>query len=205
MIDFLTEMGPQLAYFILFLGACVEGESVVLTAGFLAYTGFLKLEWVMTIAFFSTLFADQILFFIGHSRGARILARHPEWQERTKRIFRLLHKHNILFILGFRFVYGIRTLSPLVIGTAGISVKRFIVLNFVAAIIWTIISCVGGYMLGYFFADKIEQIVHQIGHYQKIVVLTLAVLIIFSLGGIGIYRKIVETRKKKKNRIDPNA
>ena len=159
----------------------------------------------MLIAFFSTLFADQILFFIGHRRGADILARHPQWQQRTKKIFKLLHQYNILFILGFRFVYGIRTLSPLVIGTAGISIKRFIILNFIAAVIWTVISCVGGYMLGYFFADRIEQIVHQIGHYQKIVVITLAVFITFLLGGTYIYRKAVQTRKKKKNRIDPGV
>ncbi len=202
MIDFLTKIGPHLAYFILFLGACVEGESVVLTAGFLSYTGFLDLKWVMCISFFGTLFADQILFLIGHWRGTRILARHPSWQKRTKKIFTLLHKYNVLFILGFRFIYGIRTLSPLVIGTAGISIKRFIILNFISAIIWTVISCLAGYMLGYFFADNIEQIIQQIAHYQKTVVMVLVSLVIGGVIGFYFYRKASHLQKKKKNRID---
>lgn len=205
MIDFLIEMGPHLAYFILLLGSFVEGESVVLTAGFLAYTGFLKLEWVMLIAFCGTLFADQLLFLIGHRRGAEVLARHPKWQKRTEKIFALLHKYDTLFILSFRFIYGIRTLTPLVIGTSRISVKRFVILNFIAAILWTLISCMAGYMLGYFFADSIERIFHQIGHYQKIIFLTLSVLIIGIAGAIYGYRKVSQKYKKGKNRIDPTA
>ena len=197
LIDYLTTLGPHLAYFILFLGSCVEGESIVLTAGFLAYTGFLELKWVMVIAFFSTLLADQALFFVGHYRGRKILARHPEWQEKTRKIFTLLHKHNVLFILGFRFIYGIRTLSPLVIGAAGVSIERFIVLNLIAAVIWTVISCTGGYLLGYFFADKIEQMIVQVNHYQKVVVLGIGFLAFFVVGGVYIYRKWNASSKKE--------
>ena len=205
LLDFLTEIGPHLAYFILLLGSFVEGESVVLTSGFLAYTGFLELKWVMLIAFCGTLFADQLLFFIGCRRGAEVLARHPAWQARVQKIFALLHKYDVLFILSFRFIYGIRTLSPFVIGTAGVSIKRFVILNFVAAVLWTFISCGAGYMLGYFFADSIEQILSQIGHYQKIIFLTLGILIIAVAAITYSYRKLLQKRKKKKNGIDPMA
>ena len=203
MIEYLTNLGPHAAYLILLLGACVEGESVVLTAGFLSYIGFLKIKWVMLIAFLGTLIADQVLFFIGHRCGPDLLERHPKWKKRTEKIFRLLKKYDLWFILGFRFVYGIRTLSPLVIGTMGVPVRRFVILNFIAASIWTLISCSLGYLLGYFFADRIENIIHRIGHYQKIIVISLGIVLISIFGIIWLYKKITQNAKKDKKSIDP--
>ena len=203
MIEYLTNLGPHVAYLILLLGACVEGESIVLTAGFLAYIGFLKIEWVMLIAFLGTLIADQVLFYIGHRRGPDLLERHPKWKKRTERIFRLLKKYDLWFILGFRFVYGIRTLSPLVIGTMGVPVRRFVILNLIAAVIWTVISCSLGYLLGYFFADSIEHMIYKIGHYQKIIVISLGIAVIIIFLILWFYRKTTQNTKKVKNPIDP--
>lgn len=167
MLEFFQTHGPFLAYVILFLGACVEGESIVLTASFLAYTGYLSLPWVMGIAFTATLTADQSLFYIGRFYGPGILNKRPKLKEKAEKVFRLLHKYKILFILGFRFVYGIRTASPLIIGTSGLSPKIFTIWNVIAAVIWTVISCYGGYTLGYFFADDLEALIETFGTYQK--------------------------------------
>lgn len=189
MIEFLTEHGPTLAYIILFLGSLVEGESVVLSAGFLAYTGFLRLDYVMMIAFFATVTADQSLYYVGRFYGPGLLARHPKWQDRTAKIFRLLNKYSVGFILTFRFIYGIRTLSPLVIGTSGIPIRRFTILNFIAAVIWTVLSCSGGYLLGYLFADDIEEMMALAVRYQHIVVLSLLGLVL-GAGGFFYWRRM---------------
>src|SRR3546814_54852 len=127
----------------------------------------------MIFAFVATLFADQILFYVGRFYGPGLLERYPKLKEKSKRIFELLHKYNTPFILGFRFVYGIRTASPLIIGTSGVSIKRFTILNFLAAVIWTIVSCLGGYLLGYLFADVIEEAIFKVGHYQKVAFLSI--------------------------------
>lgn len=197
MIEFFTAHGPGLAYIILFLGSLVEGESIVLTASFLAYTGFLSLPKVMMIAFIATLCADQILFYVGRFYGPGLLERRPKLKEKSKRIFELLHKYNTPFILGFRFVYGIRTASPLIIGAAGIDIKRFAILNFLAAVIWTTISCLGGYFLGYLFADVIEDVIHNVGHYQKIIFLSVGGILIVVFGIFYARKKWV--RKNKSN------
>lgn len=196
MIDLLTEYGPTLAYFILLLGACVEGETIVLSASFLAYTGFLSLPTVMLVAFCGTLFADQGLFFIGRHYGPALLERHPKLKEKSQRIFDLLHKHNVLFILSFRFIYGIRTASPLVIGTAGVPVRRFLILNLIAAVIWTVISCVGGYLLGYFFADDIQEMLIKVKHMHKYLFLGLGGVIAL-VAALIFLRKWARRRKYK--------
>ena len=195
MIEFFTTHGPWLAYVILFLGSLVEGESIVLTASFLAYTGFLSLPKVMTIAFVATLFADQTLFYVGRFYGPGLLERYPKLKEKSKRVFALLHKYNTPFILGFRFVYGIRTASPLIIGAAGVDISRFTILNFCAAVIWTVISCLGGYFLGYLFADVIEDVIHKVGHYQKIAFIGVGSFLVI---GLGIFYLRKKWREKKR-------
>ncbi len=175
-IQFVQDWG----YLAVLLGSMVEGESVILTASFMAYQGILSLPKIMIIAFLGTLFADQALFYVGRYYGKRFFKKFPQLQERSKRAFDLLHRWDIWFILSFRFIYGIRTISPLVIGAARVEPKRFIPLNLLAALIWTIISCIGGYMLGGTF----ELIVENFDVLKKYFILVpLGIAFI----GLGIY------------------
>ena len=135
-------------YLAVFLGSLIEGESVILTAGFLASQGYLALYKIILVSFVGTVFADQALFFLGHWSGDWILNRFPSTQKPAARAFRLLHKYNTLYILTFRFIYGIRIISPVIIGAAGISFLRFAVLNVIAAAIWASLSCSAGYVFG---------------------------------------------------------
>lgn len=140
-------------YWAVFLGSLIEGESVILTAGFLASQGYLSLPKIILVSFTGTLIADQTLFFVGHLWGHKILNYFPKFQPPAKRAFELLHRYNTLFILTFRFIYGIRTISPIIIGAAQIPFKRFAILNLIAAVIWSVLSCTCGYLFGGFLMN----------------------------------------------------
>jgi len=143
-VDFLKEWG----YIAVFFGSLVEGESVILAACFLAHLGHLSLIKIMIIAFCGTLFADQALYYVGRHYGAALIQKFHRLHAPANRAFNLLHKWDVWFILSFRFIWGIRTISPIVIGSSGIKPQRYTPLNLIAAIAWTLISCIGGYMLG---------------------------------------------------------
>lgn len=143
-IEFIKNWG----YIVVLLGSMVEGESIILTACVMAYMGYLSIAKIVLIAFLGTLIADQSLYYLGRYYGPAILSRFPRFDKSAQRAFTLLHKWDIWLILSFRFIYGIRIISPIVIGSAGVSPKRFIPLNVVAAFVWTAISCTGGYLLG---------------------------------------------------------
>lgn len=192
------EYGPTVGYIVLLLGSFVEGESVVLTAGFFSFKGYLSLPLIILISFSGSLFADQLLFFLGRIYGPGILERKPALRDKAHKAFALLHRYHIWFILGFRFIYGIRTVSPFVIGASGISVKRFAILNVIAAAIWAVLSCCAGYLLGYFFADEIDYAISQAIKFQKYTVTGILVL----LTSIAVY--LYYRRKKKKKDIDEN-
>jgi membrane protein DedA with SNARE-associated domain len=142
------EFVQQWGYWAVFLGSLVEGESVILTASAMARLGHLNIYKVALIAFCGTLIADQGLFFVGRYYGDAIFTKFPTLKQKSTKAFELLHKYDAAYIIACRFIYGIRTLSPIVIGAAGVKPARFIPLNFISALVWATISCTGGYLLG---------------------------------------------------------
>lgn len=142
------EIVKDWGYIAVLFGAMIEGESVILTACVMAYLGYLSIAKIVAIAFMGTLVADQGLYYVGRFYGERILERFPKLKTPSEKAFLLLHRWDIWYILSFRFIYGIRIVSPIVIGSAGITPQRFIPLNFISAVVWTSVSCTGGYLLG---------------------------------------------------------
>lgn len=182
-IDFIQTWG----YVAVLLGSMIEGESVILTACFLAYQGYMSLPKIMIIAFCGTLFADQALYQLGYHYGPAFLERFPKMKDRSARAFRLLHKWDIWYILSFRFIYGIRIISPIVIGAAGVKPSRFIPLNFLAAAIWTLVSCIGGYLLG----ETVSHVLENFDVIQRYMAFILIGLIVLG----GVLYKFVFKRK----------
>ena len=134
--------------FALFVGAGVEGETVVVTGGLFARQGLVPLAGAMAAAATGSFVADQLLFTLGrryrdHPRVRRIAAR-PGFA----RALALLERHPIGFIFGFRFIYGIRTVSPIAIGASQVGRRRFVTLNAFAAAIWGICFTTAGYLFG---------------------------------------------------------
>ena len=156
----------QWGYLAVFFGSLVEGESVILTASAMASMGYLSITKIALIAFTGTLIADQTLYLVGWYYGPSIFDRFPRVKTRAERAFKLLHRYDIAFIIACRFIYGIRTTSPVVIGAAGVKPSRFIPLNFLSALIWTVVSCTGGYYLG----EAMMHVFEYFHIFQKIII-----------------------------------
>ena len=135
-------------YVIILIGTFLEGETVLVVGGFLAHRGYLELPWVIAAAFMGTLAGDQLFFFLGRKKGLPYLNKRPAWQAKAGRVFGLLQKHQLWIILGFRFLYGFRTVTPFLIGSSGIAPVRFAVLNVVGAALWALVFGILGYLLG---------------------------------------------------------
>ncbi|MBI1424175.1 MAG: DedA family protein [Gammaproteobacteria bacterium] len=176
-------------YLAILIGTFLEGETIVVIAGFLANRGYLELEWIIACAFIGTYVGDQLFFYIGKWRGTRILAKRPHWQLRSKRVFELLHRHQTLVILGFRFLYGLRTVTPFLIGMSGVKPLRYLILNGLGAIIWAIAIGVLGYVLG----QTVELFLAHVKKYE----LTILVSIILLAAAYWLYRWRNEQRQIK--------
>ena len=132
----------------IFVWTFFEGETVLLVAGFLAQQGYISLELSILAAFLGSMSGDQLYFQIGRKFGRQVLERRPRWRAAADRALRLLVRYQNLFILSFRFIYVVRNVASFSIGLAGVSFRRFIVLNAVAAAVWALSFGLGGYYFG---------------------------------------------------------
>ncbi len=144
----LEELLQSWGYVAILIGTFLEGETIVIFAGVFASQGMMSLPLVFATALGGTFFGDQVYFTIGKRWGSRLLYSRPSLKRKTRSVFRLLKKYETGFILSFRFIYGLRNVSPFVIGMNGIGHPRFAFLNFIAAFAWATIFAGGGYMLG---------------------------------------------------------
>jgi membrane protein DedA with SNARE-associated domain len=108
-------------------------------------------------------FSDSLL---GRKKGIAFLNKHPSWQTRADRIGKLLQKHQNLVILLFRFVYGIRAVTPVLIGVSNVSSFKFLVLNAIGAITWAIALT----SLGYFFGHAAELLLDDVKKFEFVII-----------------------------------
>ena len=135
---------------------------MILTASALAAKKLLSIWIIVAVTFAGTLVADQLIFLLGHFYGPSsvryVRQRWPSVNPLIDKVLSFLGRNETSFMLSFRFIYGIRIISPFVLGAYGISFRRFSVLNIVAAVLWTALICAIGYFLGSVF-DRIEWVV----------------------------------------------
>lgn len=135
-------------YLATFAWTFVEGETFVLFAAFAAAQGLISAPWLLLAACLGSFCGDQCYFWIGRAFGRRVLARRPKWQARVDRVLGTLRRYDAWFILTFRFIYGVRNIASFAIGLSGVGWSRFLVLNFVAALLWAASFVGAGYLSG---------------------------------------------------------
>ena len=88
--------------------------------------------------------------------------------------------HQTALILGFRFLYGLRTITPFALGMSRVRRGYFFLLNTLSALVWAAAMGTGGYLFGNF----LRVIVIDIKQYGIKVFWVLAII-----GGLiwGIY------------------
>ncbi len=165
----LEELVRNYGYIIIAVGTFLEGETILIVAGFLAHSGYLQLPFVIIAGFAGTFFGDQLYFYVGRIKGRKFIDKKLVWKVKAERVFRLLKKYQNRLILGFRFIYGMRTVTPFVLGASGISPVKYSVLNFFGGLAWAV--AIG--VLGFYFGHAIEYFLSGIKPYEKWVVLGL--------------------------------
>ena len=153
----LTHYLATYGYLALFIGTFLEGETILIIAGFAAFNGHLSLPLCILAAFLGSFAGDQTAFYVGRYNRRFLETRLKKWECRIERVHRLLEKHQVLVLLSFRFFYGFRNITPFAVGTTNVSPLRFFALNAVGAAVWAVSFGLGGYYLG----DVLERFLRQ--------------------------------------------
>ena len=171
-IGFIVEAFLQTyGYWAILIGTFLEGETILVLGGLAAHLGYMDLTGVILAAFVGSLFGDQLFFFLGRRHSNFLLNRRPSWKSKLERANRLIDRFQTPLILGFRFLYGLRTVMPFAIGISSVPVLRFVFLNAIGAIVWSGIVACGGYLFG----NALEGLIGNIRHYETILFALVAV------------------------------
>lgn len=150
----------RFGYLAIGLGTFLEGETVLLAGGAFAHKGLLSLPGVIVAAFVGSLAGDQLWFFAGRHFGRRVIERRPRWKAQVARIDGFVARFGTAFVLGFRFLYGLRSVTPLFLGASGYPALRFALFNVIGAAVWAVGFGVGGWALGATLATVLRRSVH---------------------------------------------
>lgn len=194
MADFISEYG----YFAILLGCFLEGETVLVLGAIAAKLGYLDLGLVILAGMTGTFAGDNLYFFLGRCYGDRLLRKWPVWRKRSIVVKKLLRKYDAWFIIGFRFIYGVRSICPFVIGMSKVSPRRFMVLDFLAGGAWAALIGGASYALG----SAVELFIAEVQGFE---IYILGAVVMAALAGWIFYLVRVRTDVQQYIRIAADA
>jgi membrane protein DedA with SNARE-associated domain len=159
-------------YMAIMVGTFFEGETILVLGGFTAHRGYLTLPWVIASAFVGSLCGDQLFFHLGRRYGHVLLARRPSWRNRVEKTTALLERFGRPFMIGFRFLYGLRTVSPFAIGLSRIPAREFFLYNAAGALLWAMAVGSGGYLVG----NALEVFLADMRRYERAALAAITVI-----------------------------
>ncbi|MCS6926793.1 MAG: DedA family protein, partial [Candidatus Binatia bacterium] len=157
-----TTLGLFAALVLAGLGAPIPEDLVLITAGVLAHQGVLDLERVIPILYVGVLTGDIIVYSFGRRFGYLVL-RHP-WvlrfltPARQERIARYFARYGNRTVFLVRHLTVLRAPTHLIAGAMKMPGWQFLLWDGLAALV-SVPVMVG---LGYFFADSVAVLQHNI-------------------------------------------
>ena len=182
-------------YAIAFVWTFLEGETIILFAGFAAAQGLIDPWLLLSSAWLGSFSGDQFYFWIGRHFGVGLLDRFPRWRHGVDAALRWLERYDAGFILSFRFIYGVRNFSSFALGLSAVRWERFLRLNFAAAGLWAASFVAIGYFLGHAFRAVLGDIARSF---------SLVMLGVFVAIGLGMWL-LHRAQKRRQLRVPAGA
>jgi membrane protein DedA with SNARE-associated domain len=174
-------------YLAVFAGTFLEGETILVLAGFFASRGKLSLPLVLLTAAAGAYAGHVFWFWLGRSQGTRILHRFPGFERQIARSLALIERHGAGAIFLTQYLYGLRVASAVVFGLSAMSRRTFLLYQAISCALWA--ALIG--LLGYFFGRAVARVLGQ-----AVVVEKYAIVAILLLGvAVFLYHRLRERRK----------
>ena len=185
-------MSPELllqkfGYLAVLVGTFLEGETILVLAGFFAERGYLRLPLVIVCAFGGAYGGHVFWFWLGRSQGVKLLDRFPRMKKHFGKGIRIFERYGAPAIFITQWLYGLRITCAVIIGISKISTVKFLVYEAITCIIWAIIIGSAGFVFG----TAVERILGRAAHIERY---GLIVLVVIGLG-VWLYHRLKEKRE----------
>lgn len=176
----------QFGYLAVFLGTFLEGEAILVAAGFFASRGYLHVAGVSAVAFAGAFFGHVFWFWLGRAHGVRLLDRFPSMKRHVGKSVRVFERYGPMAIVITQWIYGLRITCAVIIGMSRIPLMTFLLYEAVSCAVWAMVITA----LGYYFGRAIESVLGRVEHIEKyglIIIVAIAV-------GFWVYHRWKEKR-----------
>jgi membrane protein DedA with SNARE-associated domain len=126
-------------------------------ASVFAFTGELNIYYVILVAFISNFVGDQFLFLIARNNKEQAKSMMEKHQNKIQIAHNMMDKYGWLTIIFQKYIYGIKTLIPLIIGITEYDKSKFLIFNFIASAIWAVVVGSIAYFMGQIFLDSLSE------------------------------------------------
>jgi len=145
----------------LLIGFFLPGDSLLFTAGFISYQGYLNI-WVLVIGIFiCAVLGDNVGYATGYRWGRKLFQREDSWLFHKKNLVtaqNFYEQHGKKAIVLARFMPIVRTFAPIVAGIGAMNYQTFMFYNLLGGLIWSGLITGMGYFLGSLLpADKVDK------------------------------------------------
>ena len=177
----------EFGYFAVFVGTFLEGEVILITAGFFASRGYLNAVIVATLAFVGAYLGHLFWFWLGRKYGVRLLDRFPRMKKHFGKGVRVFERYGASAIIITQWLYGLRITAAVIIGMSRISLLKFILYEAFSCAVWAVIITGAGF----YFGRSVEAVFGRVENMEKYVLAFIAVVAI----GMWVYHQWKEKRE----------
>jgi membrane-associated protein len=173
-----TESGIPIGFFL-------PGDTLLFTAGFLASQHYINIYILMIVVIASKVLGGVVGYYIGFSlkTKTKLLSK----REYIKQADNFYKKNGGKAVVIGQFIPVIRTFSPAAAGIGDMFFRKFMLYNFVGALVWAIVIPILGYELG-----------HRIHNIDKYILPIILIVMIASFAP-AIWHVYIHRKKKSKS------
>ncbi len=173
-------------YIALFLYSFGGGFLALAIAGAFSYAGDLNIYVCIVVAFLANFIGSQFLFYLAKTNKdyANDMLKNHERKIALVRV--MLRKYGSLMIFIQKYIYGVKTLIPLVMGLSTYSAIKFMILNLFASFLWALV-------IGYLSFTAGELLMNFADNFKYIGLVTVVIVLFILLTSFKN-----ATKKKKK-------
>jgi membrane protein DedA with SNARE-associated domain len=181
----LTDFG----YLAVFVGTFLEGEAILVTAGFFASRGYLNPVSVAVIAFGGAYAGHVFWFWLGRRHGVRLLDRYPKMKLHFGRGIRMFERYGATAIIITQWLYGLRITCAVIIGMSRVSVVKFLAYEAASCAAWAVTITAAGF----YFGRAIETVLGRVENIEKYALAIIAAVAI----GMWLWHRRKEKRQSE--------
>lgn len=145
-------------YIFLFFYSLGGGLVGIVAAGVLSALGKMDLTLSIFIASIANLIGSTLLAYLGRYQKKEFQKYIKQHQGKVALVRLWLIKYGVLLIFANKYIYGFKTLLPLIVGMSAYSLPKFLLYNAIASCLWGILMGVSGFLASNLAMEIFERI-----------------------------------------------